>query len=129
MTGKLINDDGIDLEILFTSELPFAVPLFQIVVNKQDEFFDLRPLSQFLKFYTFLTPFTTSQFLRYIFHPVPKSLLRRKETFPKCRLTRKDLCKIKHYVKSVQIRRFFFLVQIRENMDQKKFRIWTLFTQ
>ena len=50
VTGKLINDDGIDLEILFTSELPFAVPLFQIIVNKQDEFFDLFLFHNFLSF-------------------------------------------------------------------------------
>ena len=43
----------------------------------------------------------------------------------------------KHCVKSVQIRSFFWSVfscirnsvQIQENTDQKKLRIWTLFTQ
>ena len=47
-----------------------------------------------------------------------------------------DQVEATHCVKSVQIRSFFwsvlrispYLVQMRENTDQKKLRIWTLFT-
>ena len=52
-----------------------------------------------------------------------------------------QLCQLTHCVKSVQMRSFFWsvfsrirteygeILQMRQNTDQKKLRIWTLFTQ